>query len=138
MAAPPVHRIPDDERRLCQSMSDGDRFPLEVWIDGSCAVCRRSERWCRERDHHGRLEFKDLNRDADPPASRGRLATSVHVRSADGSVASGFEAWRRILLSLDRWRWLGRITALPGLHQLGSMVYSLIAANRHRLPGGLG
>ncbi len=119
-------------------MSTNGSLPLEVWIDGACPVCRRSERWCRRRDNHGLLEFKDLHSDPDPPASRTRLMEAVHVRRADGTVASGFEAWRHILLTLDRWRWLGKIAALPGLDQLGSLLYSLVAANRHRLPLGRG
>jgi predicted DCC family thiol-disulfide oxidoreductase YuxK len=117
-------------------MSDRTDSRLEVWIDGDCPVCRRSERWCRVRDRADRLAFRDLRRDPDPPVSRARLRRAVHVRLPDGTIAAGFDAWRRILLELDGWRWLGRITALPGLRHIGSLVYSLVAANRHRLPAG--
>jgi len=117
-------------------MSDRTEPRLEVWIDGDCPVCRRSERWCRSRDRSRRLSFKDLHRDKDRPAPREELERAVHVRLPDGSVASGFEAWRRILLELQGWRWLGRITALPGLWHVGSLIYSLVAANRRHLPAG--
>jgi predicted DCC family thiol-disulfide oxidoreductase YuxK len=108
---------------------------LEVWIDGSCRVCRRSEQWCRQHDKNERLVFRDLHRDPDPPASRERLLEAVHVRRADGAVESGFEAWRQIMLALDRWRWLGRISALPLVRQVGYLVYAAIALNRHRFLG---
>ena len=117
-------------------MGDNDFVQLEVWIDGTCNVCRRSEEWCRKRDPEDRIIFKDLHVDPDPPASKGRLLEAVHVRRADGTVESGFEAWREIMLALARWRWLGRIGALPIVRQLGKLVYGAVAMNRHRLPGG--
>lgn len=119
-------------------MSDCNAPLLEVWIDGSCPVCRRSERWCRSRDRHDRLVFRDLHVDPNPPASRDRLMAAVHTRRSDGTVASGFEAWRQILLELDAWRWLARIAGLPGIRRLGAAIYSVIAANRHRIPVGRG
>ncbi|MGD8439906.1 MAG: DUF393 domain-containing protein [Holophagae bacterium] len=119
-------------------MNDRIESRLEVWIDGDCPVCRRSERWCRARDRTGRLAFKDLQVDTDRPVPRDQLERAVHVRLPDGSIAAGFEAWRHILLELDGWRWLGRLTALAGLRHIGSLVYSLVAANRHRLPAGRG
>jgi predicted DCC family thiol-disulfide oxidoreductase YuxK len=114
------------------------RPPIEVWIDGSCAVCQRSRRWCDARDPRGRFVFRDLHLDAHPPAGRDRLLEAVHVRAADGSVAVGYEAWRRILLELDGWRWLGRLGGLPGIRSIGSLLYSIIAANRHRIGRRLG
>jgi predicted DCC family thiol-disulfide oxidoreductase YuxK len=119
-------------------MGDHDLFPLEVWIDGSCKVCRRSERWCRKLDKNERIVFRDLHYELDPPAPKERLLEAVHVRRADGVVESGFEAWRQIMLALDRWRWLGRISALPIVRQVGRLVYAAIALNRHRLPGDRG
>lgn len=116
-------------------MGDHDLFPLEVWIDSSCSVCRRSEQWCRDRDKNERLVFRDLHHSPDPPAPKERLIEAVHVRRADGTVESGFEGWREILLALDRWRLLGRISGLPVVRQLGGLVYAAIASNRHRLSG---
>jgi predicted DCC family thiol-disulfide oxidoreductase YuxK len=114
-------------------MGDRNTPTLEVWIDGRCSVCRRSERWCRARDRRQRLVFRDSHRDPDPPASRDRLLAAVHTRRSDGTVASGFEAWRQILLELGPWRWFARIAGLPGIRRLGAAIYSLIAANRHRI-----
>jgi predicted DCC family thiol-disulfide oxidoreductase YuxK len=48
------------------------------------------------------------------------------------------EAWRQILLELDAWRWRVRIAGLPGIRRLGAAIYSVIAANRHRIPVGRG
>ena len=108
---------------------------LEIWIDGDCAVCRRSEQWCSARDPHRRLNFVDFRApsDDDPPGSRETMAQVVHVRLRDGTVRTGFEAWRQILFELDGWRWLARVSGLPGIKHLGPVIYSILAKNRHRL-----
>jgi len=109
---------------------------LEIWIDGDCAVCRRSERWCSVRDQHQRLNFVDFHThvDDDPPGSHEAMLETVHVRLADGTISTGFEAWRRILYELDGWRWLAQASGLPGIRHLGRVIYSILAQNRHRLP----
>jgi len=116
-------------------MSNREHPSLEVWIDGSCRLCRRSEQWCRQRDTNDRIVFKDLHGEPELPAPKEDLLEAVHVRRSDGAVESGFDAWRQIMLSLDRWRWLGRISALPIMGQLGRLLYAAIASNRHRLVG---
>jgi predicted DCC family thiol-disulfide oxidoreductase YuxK len=109
--------------------------PVTVWIDGDCAVCRKSENWCAARDRDHRLQFRDLHEapDADLPGSRGDMMTSVHLVNSDGSVATGFDAWRGILLELEGWRWMARIAGLPLIRHAGRVVYGLIARWRHRL-----
>ena len=111
---------------------------LEVWIDGDCAVCRRSERWCAAHDPHGRLSFVDLRSPGrgDPPGSPEAMIETVHVRHPGGTVSTGFDAWRSILSELDSWRWLARVAGLPGIKQLGPVIYSILAKNRHRVPIG--
>ena len=109
--------------------------PIEVWIDGDCAVCRRSEQWCSARDPQGRLSFVDLHtaRYEDLPGSPDAMMETIHVRLPDGTVVTGFDAWRQILIELDGWRWLARLTALPGIRRLGSVLYSTLARYRHRV-----
>ena len=111
---------------------------LTVLIDGDCAVCRRSERWCTSRDHRRRLRFRDLHRVGpnELPVAEDELTASVHAVRTDGSIVTGFEAWREILATLDGWGWLARVAGLPGVRQLGRMVYSLVASSRHRFAGG--
>lgn len=111
---------------------------LEIWIDGECAVCRRSEQWCAARDPGARLSFVDL-RTADRedlPGSPESMMQTIHVRHPDGEVSTGFDAWREILSELDTWRWLARLTGLPGIKRLGPPIYSILARNRHRIPIG--
>jgi predicted DCC family thiol-disulfide oxidoreductase YuxK len=62
------------------------------------------------------------------------MAQMVHVRLRDGTVRTGFDAWREILFELDGWRWLARVSGLPWLRRLGPVIYSILTKNRHRLP----
>lgn len=109
---------------------------LEIWIDGQCALCRLSEQWCSSRDPLGRMDFVDLHASVNenPPGSTQAMVEAVHLRLPDGTVVTGFEAWRRILMEIHGWRWLARLAGLPGIRKLGPAVYALLARHRHRFP----
>ena len=109
---------------------------IEIWIDGDCAVCRRSEQWCSARDHRGRLSFVDLHaaNHEDLPGPPDAMMETVHVRLPDGTVITGFDAWQQVLVELDGWRWLARLIGLPGIRRLGSVLYSTLARYRHCMP----
>jgi len=120
------------------SLTTQDPPVLEIWIDGDCDVCRRSEEWCSARDGRRRLSFVDLHAPGseEPPGSPEAMMRAVHVRHADGTVRTGFDAWRGILAELDGWRWLAWATGLPGFKLLGGFIYSMAARNRHRIRVG--
>ena len=60
------------------------------------------------------------------------MMRAVHVRLADGTIETGFDAWRRILAELDGWRWVAWAAGLTVVKHLGGIVYSMVARNRHR------
>ena len=133
---PSIAGIPHPHSELSMTMEQRPSSVLEVWIDGDCAVCRRSERWCAAQDPHGRLSFVDLHAPGreDLPGSPEAMIETVHVRHPSGTVSTGFDAWRSILSELDSWRWLARLAGLPVIKQLGPVIYSILAKNRHRIP----
>lgn len=54
-----------------------------------------------------------------------------------GAVRSGHAAIAAMLGTAGPlWRPLGRFLLLPGVSALAARAYALVAANRHRLPGG--
>ncbi len=64
-------------------------------------------------------------------------AASLQWVGPDGRVDSGAVATGRLLISAGRgWQLLGRIVLLPGVRVVAEIFYRLVAANRHRLPGG--
>lgn len=66
-----------------------------------------------------------------------RATREVPFVSADGTVSYGHRAIAAALrtgpLPL---KLIGTLLVLPGLSQLGGLVYRTVAKNRHRLPGG--
>jgi predicted DCC family thiol-disulfide oxidoreductase YuxK len=109
---------------------------LTVWIDGSCQVCRRSERWCSSRDVLDRIRFQNVHDTTveELPRAEDEMLAAVHVVTAEGDVLTGFDGWRRILGELPGWRWFGRVSGWPIVRHLGRLLYRVIAANRHRAP----
>jgi len=112
---------------------------LNVWMDGDCRICQRSQRWFERRDPNGRVQFHDFRVLDDPniPVARRDLEESMWVRDADGLLLSGFAAWQRVMAELPGWRWLAGLTVLPPVSWVGPSVYRLIARNRHRLPAAI-
>jgi predicted DCC family thiol-disulfide oxidoreductase YuxK len=107
-------------------------------VDGDCAFCTSA------------AEFAHLhiNRDADvEPWQHSDLASlgltehacrqAVQYRDEQGVWSSAGHAVSALLRdSLRPWSWLGRLMSVPGMSGLTERTYSLIAANRYRLPGG--
>jgi predicted DCC family thiol-disulfide oxidoreductase YuxK len=116
--------------------TDGSR-PLEVWIDGKCALCLKSKAWCELRDRNRRLSFHDFRSvdENDLPVRRQDLEYSMWIRDGGGNLERGFAAWRRIMGELPRWKWLARLTSLPPFTLIGPALYRMVAANRKHFGG---
>ncbi len=109
---------------------------FEVFTDGACELCRRSRIWAERRDRHHRIRWVDFRRTADDelPVPPDALALEMWTREPDGTLLSGYAAWRRVLAALPGWRALAAIGALPPLSWLGPPAYRFIARHRERLP----
>ena len=109
---------------------------LEIWMDGWCRLCRRSQSWCERRDPEGRLVFRDFRGvdDAELPLERAAHEGSMWVRADDGTLHRGFAGWLLIMNALPGWRWLGRLAGVPPLVWFGPPVYHLVARIRHMIP----
>jgi predicted DCC family thiol-disulfide oxidoreductase YuxK len=111
-------------------------------FDGDCAFCTSSATWFAERLR--RADGRDANvvpwQHTDLAAigtSAARAQREVLWLASDGGLYGGAEACSRWLRHAGgAWGVLGRMLTLPGIRQLASAVYRLIARNRHRLPGG--
>lgn len=106
--------------------------------DGDCAFCTR----CVEQLQPLRLarprvvawQHADL---AALGLTREQCELEVQWVTGDGSRAGGADAVRRLLLaSGGLWAVLGVLLGAAPLRQLANAVYRVVAANRHRLPGG--
>ena len=104
---------------------------MKVLYNEQCPIC--SFEIGHYRDYAGRnglpIRFDDLNGpnraawglDADTAARR------LYVLQ-DGELLGGMEAFRALWRQMPRYRWLARITALPGVRQAAHVAYEYALA----------
>jgi len=91
--------------------------PLIVLYDGACPLCRREIGIYRGVEPNTPLCYADVNDAAlplPPGTTREQLLARFHVRSADGELLSGAQAFLALWAVLPGWRWLARAGRLPG------------------------
>jgi len=86
-----------------------------VYFDGACPICSREVAAYRGLAGADRLDFVDATScDAlGPGLTRGAALARMHVRRADGTLASGAAAFVEIWRHLPRLAWAARLAALP-------------------------
>ncbi|WP_432012875.1 thiol-disulfide oxidoreductase DCC family protein [Streptomyces cucumeris] len=107
-------------------------------FDGDCGFCTSSVHFA-ERRLRPRCDFVPWQR-ADLQAlgiTQERAEYEVLWVTPTGTVYGGARAVAKILLSAGGgWSLLGASLMLPPARWVAQGVYRLIAANRHRMPGG--
>lgn len=119
---------------------------VTVLYNGDCPICAREiAHYARAAERSGApLSFEPVAA-ADlagwgltPEAAVRRL----HVR-VGGRVVAGLPAFRAVWSALPGWRWLARLTGLPGIRTLAAALYDRVAApmlhalHRRRVARGL-
>ena len=95
-------------------------LPLTVLYDGACPLCRREigiYRGLRPLRPDSPVCFADVNDTAlqlPPDITREQLLARFHVRSNDGQLLSGAQAFLALWAALPGWRWLALAGRLPG------------------------
>ncbi len=106
---------------------------LTVLYDGGCPLCRREIGLYQRISEDAPLRFCDISRpnadvDADQqslPAglTRAQLLARFHVQRDDGLLFSGAAAFVQLWQTLPGWRWLARLSRLPGMLWLMERCY---------------
>ncbi len=119
---------------------NADIYPLTLFFDGACPICRREMQSLRRRDRARRLRFEDVRAPgfATPPgATLDDLLTALHGRTARGGLVIGVEtvrlAYRAVGLG-----WLLAPTTWPLLRGACEHAYLWLARHRFALPDWLG
>ncbi|MBO8202070.1 DUF393 domain-containing protein [Streptomyces smyrnaeus] len=116
--------------------------PLPVLVyDGDCGFCttavRFGERHVRPRCVSEPWQFLDRTELAALGITRERAEHEVLWVTPTGTVYGGAQALAKALLSAGgAWPVAGAVLTLPPFRWAAHMGYRLVAANRHRLPGG--
>ena len=108
-----------------------DSRQLTVLYDGACPLCRREigiYRGLQPLQADSPVCFADVS-DATSPlppgTTRENLLARFHVRSRDGQLLSGAQAFLALWAALPGWRWLARVGRLPGAAWVMECVYRL-------------
>jgi predicted DCC family thiol-disulfide oxidoreductase YuxK len=107
-------------------------------FDGDCGFCTTSAnfivRRIRPRSDVVPLQRADL---AAYGITTAEALAAIRFVDADGRVFAGGAAISAVLRQGARgWRTLGTTLTLPGISWLVERLYSAVAKNRYRLPGG--
>lgn len=110
-----------------------------ILIDGDCPLCRHEANMLRKLDRgRGQLALVDISADGFDPGAYGRtmddVMGSIHGVTADGSLVSGMEVFRRAYNAVG-WGWLWAPTGWPILRPMFDAAYRWFAKHRLRLTG---
>lgn len=96
-----------------------------VFYDGACPLCSAEIGLYRKQDAKGALTLIDVSQAADLPSGLTQAAAMArfHVMTQDGHILSGAAAFVEVWRALPGWRWLARLSDLPGMLWLMERAY---------------
>jgi len=115
-------------------------YPLTLYYDGHCPICRTEMQQLHARDAAGRLRLVDVRADgfaAPEGASREALLQAIHGRTADGRLVVGVETLRLAYDAIGL-GWVLAFTAWPLLRRPSEWAYRVFARHRFSMPAWLG
>jgi len=109
---------------------------LTVLYDGACPLCRREIGVYRGLRSNTQLCFTDISSAGEPlppGTTREQLMARFHVRTSDGQLLSGANAFLALWSTLPGWRWLARAGRLPGAAWVMERAYRAFLRGRPML-----
>lgn len=96
-----------------------------VFYDGSCPLCSAEIAVYRDQDSAGALTWVDVSQPASLPEGMTQAAAMArfHVMTPDGQILLGAAAFVRVWRALPGWRWLARLSDLPGMLWVMDLTY---------------
>lgn len=114
---------------------DALRYPLTVYYDRSCPLCRDEMHFLAgrggEKIHLVDASAADFANDTGVPLAE--LMTRIYGRRADGTLISGMALLREVYAAANL-GWVLQATGLPVLRPLFDRLYVFVANNRYRMP----
>jgi predicted DCC family thiol-disulfide oxidoreductase YuxK len=111
-------------------------YPLSLYFDGACPLCRLEIDNLQARDAQQLLRFVDIAGAGFDPAPLGvslsALNGLIHATRPDGSLLVGVEVFRLAYAAVGLGRWTAP-TGWPGLKPVVDAAYRLFARNRQTI-----
>jgi predicted DCC family thiol-disulfide oxidoreductase YuxK len=113
-------------------------YPLTVYFDGECPICRREIDMMKKLNRRGHLRFIDFSapsyRSAEHELNPCDLEKVIHARWSDGTVLTGVDVFREMWEAVG-FGVLARLSRWPIINTLLGKAYAWFARNRLRLTG---
>ncbi|MGD1977752.1 MAG: DCC1-like thiol-disulfide oxidoreductase family protein [Akkermansiaceae bacterium] len=110
---------------------------IEVFYDGRCGMCCTFHEWIQRQKRAFGIDFLPYQSDEAERVFPGLHtldpAREMIVRTDDGTLYRGAEAWVWCLYSCSGYRGLAKRLARPAMLAVAIRVCRLLAANRHGL-----
>jgi len=108
-------------------------YPLTVYFDGECPICRREIDLMKKINRKNHLQFIDFSnasyQSADQDLNQCDLARVIHARWSDGTIITGVEVFREMWEAIGL-GFLARFSRLSGINTLLVKAYAWFAKNR--------
>jgi predicted DCC family thiol-disulfide oxidoreductase YuxK len=113
-------------------------YPITVFYDGACGICRREMERYRAKDKNARLKFVNVNRPDFDAKSEGldteKIFDYLHAKDGGGRMVRGVEAFVWIWMACG-YGILPVVAQLPIVKQLARASYRLFARYRYKIGG---
>jgi predicted DCC family thiol-disulfide oxidoreductase YuxK len=105
---------------------------IPIYYDGTCGLCNGIIGKLEQSSQGENFEPIPIVEKSPPGVTAAEAWHDVHAIDSNGKMYRGGDAVLFILFQYPRWRWLAAIGKLPGIRQLVSLGYRIVADNRHR------
>ncbi len=126
------------QTEMKSSSTKFNSYPLTVYFDGDCPICRREIHLMTMLNRKARLHFVDFSGSSYRPEDHGLapcdLARVIHARWSDGNLITGVEVFRTMWEGVGL-GFLARFSRIPWINSLLFKAYAWFAKNRLRLTG---
>ena len=113
-------------------------YPLTVYFDGKCPICRREIDLMKMLNRKERLQFIDFSNSSYHPTDHGLnqcdLGRVIHACWSDGILITGVDVFREMWEAIGL-GFLARLSRRPLINTLLVKAYAWFAKNRLRLTG---
>ena len=108
-------------------------YPLTVYFDGECPICRREIDLMKKFNRKDDLQFIDFSNSSfqstDQDLNKCDLARVIHARWSDGTVITGVAVFREMWEAIGL-GFLARFSRLSPINALFMKAYAWFAKNR--------
>jgi len=129
---------PDIHPNIMTNSGGTKPYPLTIYFDGECPICRCEIDLMKIFNRRKHLQFIDFSASsylsAEPGLSPCDLGKVIQARWSDGTIITGVEVFREMWEAIGL-RSLARLARRPAINKLLVRAYAWFARNRLRLTG---